>query len=73
MNIAWSVPRNSRPNPVLLRVKSLLLLMSAGLSVVAISVMSAIGSGTTAARQHHDALLRWLITMRHGAGGRHAC
>ena len=29
-NIAWSVPRNSRPNPVLLRLKSLLLLMSAG-------------------------------------------
>jgi uncharacterized BrkB/YihY/UPF0761 family membrane protein len=25
-NIAWSVPRNSRPNPIMLRVKSLVLL-----------------------------------------------
>jgi YihY family inner membrane protein len=62
-NIAWSVPRNSRPNPVLLRVKSLLLLMSAGVAVLGISVMSAIGSGTTLLGQHHDALLGWLITL----------
>ena len=62
-NIAWSVPRNSRPNPVLLRVKSLLLLMSAGVAVLGISVMSAIGNGTELLAQHHDALLRWLITI----------
>jgi YihY family inner membrane protein len=60
-NIAWSVPRNSRPNPVLLRIKSLLLLMSAGLSVLAVSVVSAIGSGTTLFGT--GALLRWLITI----------
>jgi YihY family inner membrane protein len=59
-NVAWSVPRNSRPNPVLLRLKSLLLLMSAGLSVVAVSVISAIGSGTTLFGTGE--VLRWLIT-----------
>ena len=61
-NIAWSVPRNSRPNPLLLRVKSLLLLMSAGLSVLAVSVISAIISGTTLFGRN-AALLRWLITI----------
>ena len=33
MNIAWSVPRNSRPNPFLLRLKSLLLVIAAGRAV----------------------------------------
>ncbi|WP_139980056.1 YihY/virulence factor BrkB family protein [Nocardioides litoris] len=46
MATAWAIPRNSRPNPILLRVKSLLLLMFAGLSVIAVSVISALGSNT---------------------------
>jgi membrane protein len=47
LNIAWSVPRNSRPNPFLLRLKSLLLLMTAGLAVLALSILSALASNTT--------------------------
>ncbi len=62
-NIAWSVPRNSRPNPLLLRIKSLLLLMTAGLSVLAVSVLSAIGAGTTVFGRGGGGLLRWLITL----------
>ena len=31
VNTAWGVPRNSRPNPVLMRVRSLLILVFAGL------------------------------------------
>ena len=46
LNIAWSVPRNSRPNPLLLRLKSLGLLMSAGLAVLALSVLSALSTNT---------------------------
>ena len=46
MNTAWAVPRNSRPNPFLARLRSLLLLISAGLAVLLISVISAIGSTT---------------------------
>lgn len=45
-NIAWSVPRNSRPNPVVLRLKSLVLLASAGVAVLGVSVLSAIGAQT---------------------------
>jgi uncharacterized BrkB/YihY/UPF0761 family membrane protein len=47
LNIAWSVPRNSRPNPVLLRLKSLGLLLTAGLALLAISVLSALSSNTS--------------------------
>lgn len=40
--VAWAIPRNSRPNPILLRIKSLLLLVFAGLAVLGISIFSAI-------------------------------
>ena len=40
LNIAWSVPRNSRPNPFKLRLKSLLLLMTAGVAVLVVSALS---------------------------------
>ncbi|MEO9324044.1 YihY/virulence factor BrkB family protein [Nocardioides sp. C4-1] len=46
MATAWAIPRNSRPNPFLLRLKSLLLLMFAGMAVIAVSVISALGSNT---------------------------
>jgi membrane protein len=46
LNIAWSVPRNSRPNPLLLRLKSLGLLLTAGVAVLALSILSALGSST---------------------------
>jgi YihY family inner membrane protein len=45
-NIAWSVPRNNRPNPVMLRVKSLVLLLMGGLAVLAVIVLSLLASET---------------------------
>jgi membrane protein len=66
MNIAWSVPRNSRPNPFLLRFKSLLLLISAGLAVLAITVLSALASGTDVLSERIDGTVRllvWLATV----------
>jgi membrane protein len=44
MNVAWAVPRNRRPNPILARVRSLLLLATAGIAVVATTVLSALAS-----------------------------
>ncbi len=46
LNTAWSVPRNSRPNPFLLRLRSLIVLATAGVVVVAISVISTLGANT---------------------------
>ncbi len=41
MNAAWSVPRNSRPNPFKARAISLLLLATVGLGVIATTALSA--------------------------------
>ncbi len=43
MNTAWGVPRNSRPNPLLARGRSLLLVATAGLAVIGTTVLSAVG------------------------------
>ena len=43
LNVAWSVPRNNRPNPIALRLRSLLLLVTSGAFVVAITTVSIIG------------------------------
>src|SRR3954464_9717639 len=45
MNTAWAVPRARRPDPLTARGRSLLLLGSLGLLVVASTVLSALGSG----------------------------
>lgn len=46
LNVAWGVPRNSRPNPVMLRLKSLFLLVTAGVAMLAISALSTLVSHT---------------------------
>ena len=45
-HVAWSVPRNSRPNPVDARVKTLILLVTAGFSLLAVSIVSTVASTT---------------------------
>ncbi len=44
LNKVWGVPRNSRPNPIRSRLRSLLLLAIGGLSVIITTVLSALGS-----------------------------
>jgi membrane protein len=48
MNTAWRVPRNNRPNPILSRVRALLLLATLGLAVIGTTVLSALGSSAGA-------------------------
>ncbi len=47
-HVAWSVPRNSRPNPVYARVKTLVLLVTAGFSLLVVSIVSTVASTTDA-------------------------
>ncbi len=63
MNTAWGVPRNSRPNPVLMRVRSLVLLGIAGISVLVVSVASALVSSTEVFRPWVDETIRWVIVV----------
>ncbi|TQL70772.1 uncharacterized BrkB/YihY/UPF0761 family membrane protein [Nocardioides albertanoniae] len=46
VNTAWSVPRNSRPNPILLRVRSLFMLAVGGLAIISVSTLSLVLSHT---------------------------
>jgi uncharacterized BrkB/YihY/UPF0761 family membrane protein len=48
MNTVWAVPRHSRPDPITSRGRSLLLLCTLGLLVLASTVLSALGSGAAA-------------------------
>ena len=61
VNVSWAVPRNNRPNPVRARLRSMLLLLTAGFAVIATTVLSVLGgaaanegvfSGTGAAPGH---------------------
>jgi membrane protein len=63
LNTAWSVPRNSRPNPLLLRFRSLLLLATAGVAVLALSVVSTLGANTQVFGRGLNTTLRWGITL----------
>src|SRR6478752_3347801 len=62
LNIAWSVPRNSRPNPILLRLKSLFLLLTAGVAVLTISVLSTLAANTDVLGDSISSY-RWPITL----------
>lgn len=48
LNKVWGVPRNSRPNPVRARLRSLLLLSFGGASVIVTTVLSALGAAADA-------------------------
>jgi membrane protein len=63
MHVVWSVPRNSRPNPIMLRLKSLLILSSAGLAVVTITTVSFLGRETEVFGHDLGATLGWVITV----------
>ena len=63
MNVAWSVPRNSRPNPILLRLKSLLLVVTAGLAVITVTVLSTLVSNTTVLDGSLNVWVRWLVQI----------
>jgi membrane protein len=48
MNVVWSVPRHRRPNPVKARLRSLLLIGTAGIAVLATTILSALGGSAAA-------------------------
>ncbi len=63
VNVAWAVPRNSRLNPVLSRISSLLLLTLAGLTVLAVTLLSSVGSHLGVFGPNVNAGLRWLVLL----------
>ena len=62
-NTAWSVPRNSRPNPFLLRIKSLLLLLTAGIAVLGVVVVSAVLTNSELLNDWIGTDVNWIIAL----------
>jgi membrane protein len=48
MNVMWAVPRDRRPNPLVARLRSLLLLGTGGLALLGTTILSALGSSAGA-------------------------
>lgn len=48
MNVVWAVPRHRRPNPIVARARSLVVIVIGGLAALATTVMSALGSSARA-------------------------
>ena len=46
MNVVWAVPRHLRPNPLAARGRSVLLIVTAGLAVLATTVLSTLAGGS---------------------------
>ena len=63
VNTAWSVPRNSRPNVFLLRLRSLALLATAGLAVLAVSLVSVLANNTDVLGKSLSDRFGWLIAI----------
>jgi membrane protein len=63
INTAWAVPRNSRPNPLLIRLNSLGLLLTAGLAVLLVTVLSAVLGNTEVFGDGINTTIRWLIRV----------
>jgi membrane protein len=63
LNKVWGVPRNSRPNPVRARLRSLLLLAVGGASVIVTTVLSALGAAANAYGASLGGSVRALATV----------
>jgi inner membrane protein YhjD len=63
MNVAWSVPRNRRPNPLTLRLRSLLLIVLTGVSILAITIVSTLGTDTSLFGGSTNATVSWLVRI----------
>jgi YihY family inner membrane protein len=62
-NVAWAVPRNRRPNPITLRLRSLLLLVTTGAAIIGITTVSTLGTDTETFGTRANDTLGWLVRL----------
>jgi YihY family inner membrane protein len=62
-NVAWAVPRNRRPNPVTLRLRSLLVLITTGAAILAITIVSTLGTDTETFGTRANDSLGWVVRI----------
>ena len=62
-NVAWSVPRNSRANPLLMRLRSILFLAIAGVGILALAISTSVLANPDAFGSAIEPALRWLVRI----------
>jgi uncharacterized BrkB/YihY/UPF0761 family membrane protein len=62
-NVAWQVPRNSRPNPFKLRLRGLLIVGFGGVAVLALTILSVLVSNTTLVEFFEESPRRWVARL----------
>ena len=62
-NIAWSVPRNSRANPIILRLRSILFLAISGAGILALAIATSVLANPYALGADLEATLQCLIRL----------
>jgi membrane protein len=62
-NVAWAVPRNRRPNPITLRLRSLLVLVTTGAAIIAITTVTTLGTDTETFGTKADETVGWLVRL----------
>jgi membrane protein len=60
VNVAWAIPRNSRLNPVVSRLRSVVWLVLAGLALVLVAVITSVGSHLDLFDGELGSGLRWI-------------
>ncbi|MGN6722014.1 MAG: YihY/virulence factor BrkB family protein [Marmoricola sp.] len=63
INVALAVPRNSRVNPIVARLRSLVLLLGGGLTVLTIAVLSSLASQPGGFGIHVGSSLAWILRI----------
>lgn len=62
-NIAWSVPRNSRANPIILRLRSILFLAISGAGILTLAIATSVLANPGAVGADLESTLRWVIRL----------
>lgn len=63
VNTVWAIPRNSRLNPLLSRIRSLAWLVLAGFALVLIAVLSSVGSHVEVLGTRFGGGIHWLVLL----------
>jgi membrane protein len=63
VQVAWAVPRNSRPNPFVSRLRSAVWLLLAGLAVIALATLTTLSANVQMFGSDVDRGLGWLVAL----------
>jgi len=63
INVCWAIPRNTRLNPIVSRLRSLVWLVGAGIALVLIALVTSVGTHLDLFGWHLDKELHWLALL----------